>query len=496
MPRLSTAWLFLVAACFALLLFSSLRVAQMEPRPLHTDEAVQAWQTWRLMLGEGYRYDPADKHGPFLYYFTAAAATLTGQGAEGLSTSFLRSIPLIAGLGFSLLLLLERRRLGKETVLFALLITALSPLATLYQSYFIQEAFLASFTWALLFLFLRWLDRPSLPLALGLGVFAGLLHACKETSALHLGVLALCLPLLRPTWPSLPKTKLLAHLALALFGAGLVLVLLFSSFGSNPRGVLDAFLSFSHYAAKATQSPHAQPWHAYLALFMPFKVEGVRWGETLFLLLALLGGLLCLRPSVPRAWRLISLFSWGLFAAYSLIPHKSPWLILTPTLGFCLLAAKACTETPNLVFRSASNSVSTPRLALRRGLSLALLLLVGLELGRVHFLALHRYPGDPRVPYFYQQTSPDLLGLVAQLQALPPSTSIAICSPDDAWPLPWYLRTRQNIGYFKEIPQGTYDLLIIDSRLDNTLSAKSLHGLRPNVILTRHDQVSPSVPRR
>ena len=89
-----------------------LRLAQIDHRPFHADEAVQAYQTWQLVRGEGYTYDPADKHGPFLYYAAAGVAKISGWSPAALDESRLRLVTLLAGLGTLALLAGSAPRLG------------------------------------------------------------------------------------------------------------------------------------------------------------------------------------------------------------------------------------------------------------------------------------------------------------------------------------------------------------------------------------------------
>ena len=82
--------LFVLLAGLLLAGAALLRFAQIDRRLLHADEAVQAYQTWQLVRGDGYTYDPADKHGPLLYYAAAGLAKITGQTPSSLTATKLR----------------------------------------------------------------------------------------------------------------------------------------------------------------------------------------------------------------------------------------------------------------------------------------------------------------------------------------------------------------------------------------------------------------------
>ena len=56
----------------------ALRLPQLAVRPMHGDEANQAVRTGLLWETGVYRYDPAEHHGPSLYYLTLPALWLSG----------------------------------------------------------------------------------------------------------------------------------------------------------------------------------------------------------------------------------------------------------------------------------------------------------------------------------------------------------------------------------------------------------------------------------
>jgi hypothetical protein len=57
----------------------ALRLARLDVRPMHHDEANQAVKFGALVERGEYRYDAHDHHGPTLYYLTLPAAWLRGQ---------------------------------------------------------------------------------------------------------------------------------------------------------------------------------------------------------------------------------------------------------------------------------------------------------------------------------------------------------------------------------------------------------------------------------
>ena len=76
----------------------SLRLPQLGVRPMHTDEAVNAYIVGDLLAGKSFTYDPQDRHGPLL---SAVALPLVKmQGAKtfsDLTESELRLTTILAG---------------------------------------------------------------------------------------------------------------------------------------------------------------------------------------------------------------------------------------------------------------------------------------------------------------------------------------------------------------------------------------------------------------
>jgi len=110
--------------------------------PLHHDEGVNGNFLVRLVREGAYNYDPANYHGPTLYYFSAIIPWITkllfGNTARdnyGLTTFTIRLVPVVFGLATIGLIFLLRRRLGSIAALAAGLLLAISP-GAVYLSLF------------------------------------------------------------------------------------------------------------------------------------------------------------------------------------------------------------------------------------------------------------------------------------------------------------------------------------------------------------------------
>ncbi|MGZ5498675.1 MAG: hypothetical protein ACXWHI_08130, partial [Candidatus Aminicenantales bacterium] len=138
--------LFLCAVLGAL----AFRVARLDLRPMHADEANQAVKFGDLLERGEYRFDPQDHHGPTLYYLTlpAAWAARAATLAE-LDERVLRLVPALFGAALLLVLLLFSGGLAREAALAAATLAAVSPALTYFSRFYIQETLLVFFLAAL-----------------------------------------------------------------------------------------------------------------------------------------------------------------------------------------------------------------------------------------------------------------------------------------------------------------------------------------------------------
>ena len=127
-----------------------LRFYLLELKPLHHDEGVNGHFLTTLFRDGVYKYDPANYHGPDLYYISLAFSKVFG-----LNTISVRSSVAIFGVLTVVLAFFLRRYLGTIGSLAAALFLALSPGMVYISRYFIHEIlfvfFSLSFVVAILF---------------------------------------------------------------------------------------------------------------------------------------------------------------------------------------------------------------------------------------------------------------------------------------------------------------------------------------------------------
>jgi uncharacterized protein (TIGR03663 family) len=494
----------------------ALRLPRLDTRPLHNDEAVNAVKVNELWQHGRYAYDPHEYHGPTLHYLSLPFFWLSGaRTSDQLSDTILRLAPVTFGVGLILLLLLFADGLGRHALSWAAFFTAVSPAMVFYSRYFIHEMFLVFFTALTIGAGWRYHQTRLARWAVVAGAGIGLMWATKETFVLAMAAMAVAvvgqvsrLPKsLRPSrlqagpagetpagtaagGDACPTNACIRHAALALLAAFVVWLVLFSSFFHNWRGLADSVLTYLPWLERAGgSSPHIHPWSFYLerlAWFQPAKSPV--WSEGLILALAAVGGGVSLFGRKTPLHRFLALYTIVLTIIYCIISYKTPWCLLGFFHGMILLAGVGAAALVEII---RSRALKTCCGAILVALSVQL----AWEAGRASFI----YPADRRNPYVYAQTVPDILNLVARAEGIARvapdgyGTVVKVIAPEsDYWPLPWYLRRFNHIGWFEQLPADPFSPIVIvsaklNSRLDDQSEKKwimaGISELRPGTFL-------------
>lgn len=515
--------LFVVLVLLATLATLALRLPNLGRRPMHLDEAVHAVKFNDLQQTGVYRYDLHEYHGPTLYYCTTPIAWLTGADSFADTTAaMLRLVPLLFGVGLILLLLLAGDGLGRGAAVCASVLAAVSPAMTYYGRYYIQETLLIFFTFAAIVCGWRYVRSRRVGWAILAGVAVGLMHATKETCIIAFGALGLA-ALLTFWW-----TRAAARadgrglsgvdreageseggdasrssvfrggtfaIIIAILAASLVSVTLYSGFFTNASGPLDSIRTFATYFDRAgNHGLHDHPWNYYLRMLAyTHHAGGPRWSEGLILALAAVGVFVALTGKGARAehlpfLRLLAIHTLALTAVYSAIPYKTPWCMLSFLHGMTLLAGAG-----------AATLITWPRRTVFRiAIAIALLIPTAQLLQQSRRASSARFECDARNPYVYAHTVRDaekLTAWVGRVAAAHPDGDrvlIKVIAPATTyWPLPWYLRRYENVGYWEAPPEDADAPIVIttpellpelQSRFDRDYQ-QSIYGVRPDVKL-------------
>lgn len=569
-PKIDHFWL--LSCGFITALAAFLRFFELTLKPFHHDEGVNGFFLTTLFRDGVYRYDPANYHGPTLYYISLAFSKVFG-----LETGTVRASMAIFGVLTVVLVFFLRRYIGSIGSLAAGLFLALSPGMVFISRYFIHEIFFVflslaivaavvlfidrqragpfAVAWMVLLLLVCFLpsalilaghvggDSPTAVLAFRFGFFiveailvffvmrmllswndgrpiylllasasAALMFATKETAFITLGTMLIaCVSLwiwqkiYSPkavegdaggisdeslTWANFRNALgdgtdrlLLAAAVAAVFIY--VFVLFFSSFFSYPEGVQKAIDAYTIWTKTGSKEHTQSGTWGYL-----------KWGmdiEAPILLLSAVGTLIAFVKSRHRFAMFTGLWAFGLFAAYSIIPYKTPWLALSFLLPMCIIAGYGINELAG--FRNIPGKAVA-------GLVVACAAAVlGYQAYELNFVS---YDSDKR-PYVYAHTRREFLDMIAKIESYAEKSgkgknaAIDIISPD-YWPMVWYMREYPNaIFHGKFDPDDTAEMIVakkgdqdreVIARFSTKYKYAGIYPLRPGVdlvLLVRND---------
>ncbi|MHC4692393.1 MAG: flippase activity-associated protein Agl23 [Planctomycetota bacterium] len=467
--------IFVVLILAATICAVSLRLPQLNQRPMHGDEAVHAFKFGELLKDSFYDYDPYEYHGPTLNYLTLIPAWFwRAQKSTDLSETTLRIVPVFFGVLLVLLILLIASGLGRTSAVFAAVLTAISPAMVYYSRYYIQEMLLVCFTFGVIACGYRYSRSKSIKWAIPAGIFLGLMNATKETCIIAYGsmVLALLLTLLMSDRQSgsvlrILKTIKFHHLVAFLVAAAVVSALFFSSFLSNPTGILDSVRTYTTYFDRAGQNQlHNHPWYFYLKLLLFYKYgPGTFWSfcsEGLIVILAVVGFIVAMRNKPVTGvdfhlLRFVAFYTLVMTVMYSVIPYKTPWCLLGFLHGMILLAGVGAVALINLA----------PNILVKVFIGI-LLTAGGVHLAWQGCLNSYKYHSDSRNPYVYAHPTTDVFTITERVEELakvhPDGYGMqiqVICPGGDYWPLPWYFRHFEKVWWWTDIDKNVMPAPVI-----------------------------------
>lgn len=349
-------WFLLSAAI--LLVAAFLRFYDLNLVPLHHDEGVNGNFLVRLVREGYYHYDPANYHGPTLYYFAAffpwILRLLSGPNAQnnyGLTSVAVRCVPALFGLATVGLIFTLRRNLGTIATLSAAFLLAISPGAVYLSRYFIHETLFVFFTLGIVVALLKYFEDAHPVYLILAAISAALLFATKETAIISFAVLVIAFVVTqayRLLWTYSPgranrkkssrngdtgeaafsnfidraggPVKPAVWLVISFAVFVLVYVLFYSSFFTNyPQGLYDSLKTFQFWT-KTGKEAHVHPRITYIWWLMK--------QESPLLVLGAMGAIIVVLKQVKSFALFSALWAFGLTAAYSLIDYKTPWLTL------------------------------------------------------------------------------------------------------------------------------------------------------------------------
>jgi len=420
-----------------LLLAAVLRLWALDLKAPHFDEGINGWFADRLRETGTFVYDPTNYHGPWHFYALFVSQSLLGR------TLWALRLPVVAA---SLLcipvLFMFGRWFGRSAVRWAALAFAVSPACVFYGRYSIHEPwfvlFTMLFTWGAIAL---WLDRSKAGLWAAVAGLTGMILN-KETWVMHAGSLALAAAVFA-MWKRISSLSPETHRAAgrqwtardvwaAAGVSAFLLVFFYSGNFFHPQGLSGPFETLAAWTRTGVAGNGHEKvaydllpfvnyyWLALLARYEWPALIGLAWS------VRYIGR----SPAVPR---LLAIYAAGILLAYSLVPYKTPWCVISILW-------------PWLLFFGAAVEAS----ARWRGRLVGILLLV-ISLAMTLRLNFREYENDGE-PYVYVQTYNSISTVTRPLLRAARhdprlhQASGAICI-DSYYPLPWILGDFPNIAY-------------------------------------------------
>jgi predicted membrane-bound mannosyltransferase len=201
------------------------------------------------------------------------------------------------------------------------------------------------------------------------------------------------------------------------------------------KGVSDGLRTLNLWKQRTHE--HEHPWYQYIYWLI--------WEEGAVMVLGGFGALIAVWRADNRMALFLSLWSFGLIAAYSLVGYKTPWI----SLNFIVPLALTSGYTLDFVYQKLKE-FQEPVIFL--ALPLLIVGLCGYQLYQLNFV----HYDDDQLPYVYAHTKRQMLTMVDHIESIGKKngtgtdTGIAIVSPD-YWPLPWYFRDYKKVGYYSSI---------------------------------------------
>ncbi len=245
----------------------------------------------------------------------------------------------------------------------------------------------------------------------------------------------------------------------------LPVALFYSSFLFNPGGLAEIPSFVIHYFERAGgEQIHHHPFGYYFnLLFLHTGSRVVFPAETGILILATFGLWLYRHRKYSGLVKMSGSLAGILFLIFSVIPYKTPWNIACMMPPFILFISL-------LLLGGGEKRVSWPA----KGAIVIGIMLLCIQMLIINF----RIPADPDNPYTYAQSGEDVLRISSKIRDLLKRSvaipNMMVIAPENAyWPLPWYFREWEDIGWWDHLPDDFYkaDILVLSRTLEKTMSS-------------------------
>lgn len=463
-----------------LLLAIVLRFLFLDMRPAHHDEGINGWFSDQMTANGFYKYDPTNYHGPLHFYIVFFFQTLFGR-----SNWILRLPTVLVSILSVYWILLFSRFIGRRASQVAAIAMAISPGFVYFGKFAIHEAdlvfFLILILWGIMGLYYE--GKTKYLWALAIGITGAILT--KETYIIHFACFFLAwivLIIWEKIIPSIDRRGMPWHasitkhdIALVLFVCIFLIVFFYSGNFLNFKGLSGLYETFSPWLKTGSAS------HGHEKPFLYWINLSTRYEQVAFI------GLLCSIRYIFKSSRLLrytAIYGCGTFLAYSLIPYKTPWCIISLLWPFYIL------------FGDVYNQISKTRFNLIINLFCVILFAISLFISvRLNFFDY----SNNKERYVYVHTFNSITKLTEPLFKLVKEDPIkynitGIVIRPDEWPIPWILGDFTMIGYYnKEAPsiKGNEDFLVVGKKFVDYIEER-LQGKYFTEYFTLRDSQEPS----
>jgi uncharacterized protein (TIGR03663 family) len=373
---------------------------------------------------------------------------------------------------------------GFVPCLLAAILFAVGPLPVYYDRYFIHESLFCTATFGLILSAWRVSQTRSTQHAVLAGACAAIMLACKETALLHFFALAIGAVVFRLRNPR--KTEQAGWsqrkaILVAIISFLFLSIAFFTWFGRNSKGLPALLHAAPNLFARAAGQGHEKPFWYFAALLSS------GWSGGLLVAFACLGFFVIFRRRGASPYQGLAYYGLLIALTYSLIPYKTPWLALNLWLPLTLFAAVFVES-----LWQGSTASFRPRATVAAFCILAVL--VGVLIAHDTRQRVFLSPADERNPYAYAHTSEDILGLPGEVADMARQNGIATpriaVIAADPWPLPWYLRHFNQVGFWQPGQQvNAADFYITSTDAANQYADQlkdfrpEFFGVRPGVLI-------------
>ncbi len=454
-----------------LVLFVCLAFFQLDVRPLHNDEGVNASFLFKLINSfASYQYDPNNYHGPSLYYIQWIPSLM-----YGITPAIIRSSVVVAALFLLIGIVYSHKYWGFWGSLCSLVLLVSSCDFIYFSRYFIHELFLVLFTFGIYWGIVFYSDTKKTGFLYLATLSTALVYCTKETSIITFVVLLFAYFLSHFFSLRMPNTRVqkgqvlkeATEMIKAIFLehplswnlALWVVILLYTSFFTNWSGILDSFLTYLKWVKEGVESGHNKPFFYYLHdILLRYEIPlciAASIGFSISLITKEKRGLFC------------SFWALGMFVAYSSIPYKTPWLILNFILPMALSGGYGFQKISDWITQKRKNAYKN----IANGSLLCILAMVlCLQWPKIWRVVYVEYDSE-RHPQAYVHTSRDIFKLVSKISniadksGLGRSMDIHIIGKN-CWPLPIYLKNYTRTAFIsqaKELSCLDAPVVIVDA---------------------------------